>query len=250
MTERLNAYPPARPATNAMRKRLFPGRTTSLLQGLFLAPAIAVAILGVSVLFGQPAFAISIVPACAKTGLPDLNCAVTAFVNVARLIFSVTGSFALFMFIIGGFKILSSAGNDKKVSEGKEYIKNAVIGIFIILTAAYVIEYGYQRLTGVKGGGICPVDKKGVVKGSVFMQVTTDAKGNQISTQKCCPPSSVLLLNTKGVQECVNDCSQITTHKCVETKPGGKDRPEGQEGCIVGLCKGNKSPSYLCCPKL
>lgn len=233
-----------------MRKRLLRGRTMPLLQGLFLAPAIAVALLGISVLFGQPALAISIVPQCAKSGLPDLNCAVTAFVNIARLIFSVTGSFALFMFILGGFKILTSAGNDKKVSEGKDAIKNAVIGIFIILTAAYVIEYGYQRLTGVKSGGICPVDKKGVVQGSVFMEITTDAKGNQTSTQKCCGPKSVLLLNAKGVQECISDCSQIATHKCVETKPGGKERPEGQEGCIVGLCKGNKSPSYLCCPKL
>ncbi len=226
-----------------MRKRFFRGRTAPLLQGLFLTPAIAVAIIGVSVLFGRPALAISIVPACAKTGLPDLNCAVTAFVNVARLIFSVTGSFALFMFILGGFKILSSGGNDKKVSEGKDAIKNAVIGIFIILTAAYVIEYGYQRLTGGgKGSGsIC--EQKGIKGGSEFMRITSDDKGNQISTLDCCGPKSILFLNAKGVQECISDCSQITTHSCQNTKT----RTLGTEGCIVGICKGKAE--VQCCPK-
>lgn len=221
------------------------------LQGLLITPAIAAAIVGLALQFGPPALAITIVPACAKTGLPDLNCAVTAFVNVARLIFSVTGSFALLMFIIGGFKILSSAGNDKKVSEGKEYIKNAVIGIFIILTAAYVIEYGYQRLTGVEAS--C---KDGVM----FNRITTDEKGNSKSVPECChtsrlpppgsppgtkaPPSQVLYMNAKGVQECISNCSQITTHSCQIIT----NRPNGAEGCIVGICPG--AAENQCCPKI
>lgn len=224
-----------------MRKRLSSGRSISLLQGLFLAPAIAIAVLGVSVLFGQPAFAISIVPACAKTGLPDLNCAVTAFVNVARLIFSVTGSFALFMFIIGGFKILSSAGNDTKVKEGKEYIKNAVIGIFIILTAAYVIEYGYRRLTG-NAGSQCG-------DGAMFAQTTADPKTGKTTTkQLCCHTGratnpEVLYQDTKGVQRCASACTDITGYSCQNTDT----RPQKTEGCFVGICP--KTAEWQCCPK-
>jgi hypothetical protein len=215
-----------------MRTRSTNGRAIPFLQGLLITPAIGVAIVGLALQFGTPAFAISIVPSCAKSGLPDLNCAISAFVNIARIIFSVTGSFALLMFVIGGFKIMSSAGNDKKVSEGKEYIKNAIIGIMIILSAAYVIEYGYQQLTGSKkcSGGI------------EYPITSTDDKGNEKTEYGCCqPPSTIIFID--GKQQCISNCKQIKTFTCMD--PAG--RTNGAEGCIEGFtdCKG----AELCCQK-
>ncbi len=98
--------------------------------------------------FAPVAHALTIVPECAKQSeTPSLECMMLAFVNVANFIFSIAGSAALLMFVIGGFLVLTSAGNDSKVKAGKEYLKNAVIGLFIIFTAAYVIQYGVGKLT-------------------------------------------------------------------------------------------------------
>jgi hypothetical protein len=225
-----------------MRTRAHLRKILPLLQGLFITPAIGVALLGLVLQFAPPAVAMSIVPACAKSGLPDLNCAVTAFVNIARIIFSVTGSFALLMFVIGGFKILSSAGNDKKVSEGKEYIKNAVIGIFIILSAAYVIEYGQQRLTGTQN-----------CKGGIeYPQTQTDDKGLEKTTYGCCKaPGTLIFLD--GKQECIQNCSKLKTFQCIKPTDRGE---RGSEGCIEGFsdCASGAKPkpgdeAKLCCPK-
>jgi hypothetical protein len=238
------------PPLNAMRTRAYIGKILPLLQGLLLTPAIAIALLALAVQFGPPALAISVVPACAKSGLPDLKCAELAFVNVARIIFSVTGSFALLMFVVGGFKILSSAGNDKKVSEGKEYIKNAIIGIFIILSAAYVIEYGQQRLTG----------SESCKNGIQYPVVTKDDKGNEKTSYECCVPPTApgsngprgTILFVDGKQMCVANCSQLKTFACLLPSSRGE---KGAEGCIEGFTdcsSGKPKPNQelkLCCPK-
>lgn len=55
--------------------------------------------------------------------------------RLIRVLLGLAGSVSLLMFVWGGFQYLSSAGDDKKVQKGKDTIKNAVIGIFIILFA-------------------------------------------------------------------------------------------------------------------
>lgn len=225
-----------------MRTRAKIGKLLPFLQGILVTPAIGLAVLGLAIQFGPPALAISVVPSCAKSGLPDLNCAISAFVNIARIIFSVTGSFALLMFVIGGFKILSSAGNDKKVSEGKDYIKNAVIGILIILSAAYIVEYGQQRLTGTES-----------CKGGIeFPRVETDDKGNEKTTYECCmPPGTIIFVD--GKQQCIQNCSQLKTFGCILASSRGD---KGAEGCIDGFadCAGGAKvkpgdETKLCCPR-
>jgi hypothetical protein len=91
-----------------------------------------------------------IVPDCARnqgTAPPDLACVQKTFLNVAALIIAITGSFALLMFVYGGFTMLTSGGAADKVKQGQTIIRNAVIGIFLIFLAGYVIDYGKQALT-------------------------------------------------------------------------------------------------------
>jgi hypothetical protein len=108
-----------------------------------------------SVLFGAalPVLA-AIVPECALvagTKPPDLNCVLLTFAGIAQMILGVTGSAALLMFVYGGFVMLSSAGDSGRVSEGKTILRNAVIGILIIFTSGYIVQYGMQQLEGAGG---------------------------------------------------------------------------------------------------
>jgi len=102
-----------------------------------------------------------LIPDCAKdtsiNSAPSLDCALETFTSIARFLFGIMGSAALLMFVIGGFFILASAGRETWVKKGKEYVKNAIIGIAIILTSAYLIEYGVgvlrQKDVGSSAGG-------------------------------------------------------------------------------------------------
>jgi hypothetical protein len=98
-----------------------------------------------------PAWAATIiVPDCARianTNAPGLDCVMQTFRNIATLIVGITGSAALLMFVWGGFEMISSAGEPEKVKKGKTILTNAVIGLVIIFTAGYVIDYVTVQLT-------------------------------------------------------------------------------------------------------
>lgn len=117
-------------------------------------------LLTVAMLFVVPAFAhaqtVHIVPSCALNQgkePPGLDCILQTFANIAALILSVTGSFALLMFVYGGFMMLVSGGSEERVSKGKTIVRNAVIGIFIILLSGALINYGLNAL-GIKASFI------------------------------------------------------------------------------------------------
>jgi hypothetical protein len=135
----------------------------SLMRSRVIAPlAVFMAASALLLAVPEPASAgFHILPECARRGAevtsggtltpPGLPCALETFRNVARLILGVTGSFALLFFVYGGFMVLTSAGNESRVSKGKEILRNAVIGIFIIFTAGYLIDYGYRTITAGSG---------------------------------------------------------------------------------------------------
>jgi len=95
-------------------------------------------------------WAISIVPRqCVSDDpnfIPDLNCMLMTFGNIAQLILAVTGGLTLLMFVYGGFMLLSSGGAEQRVTSGKNIIKSALIGLAIILLAGYLINFCLDRL--------------------------------------------------------------------------------------------------------
>jgi hypothetical protein len=107
------------------------------------------AIVATSVVAFLPATAwgVTIVPSCARgSTVPQLDCVLSTFGNIAQLILAVSGGLALLMFVYGGFLMLSSGGMESRVTKGKEVIKTALVGLAIILLAGYLIRYGLERL--------------------------------------------------------------------------------------------------------
>lgn len=58
--------------------------------------------------------------------------------NIINVILGFLGIIAVIMIIIGGYTWLMAGGNDQEVTDAKSRIKNAVIGLAIVL-AAYII---------------------------------------------------------------------------------------------------------------
>lgn len=208
------------------------------------AAVVAAVILGGLQLALPAHAALSILPDCAKVQKtvivngsasippPGLDCVEQTFVAIADIVFAVAGSVALLFFVIGGFTILTSAGNDKRVSQGKEYLKNAIIGLVIIFTSAYIIDYGVALLRG--GSGTC--------SDGHAPSYYTDAKG---ANAACCGQT---VPGTNGETKCVTDCSSYgktvdttTTFTCTDASAR-----KSTEGCSSNLCA---KRGQICCPE-
>ncbi|GEM_PF-1456126 len=76
-----------------------------------------------------------VTPECRANGTCQICDFVAVFSGIARLILGLTGGIALLLFIVGGFYMVASQGNEKLVSQGREIVKTTVIGIVIVLGA-------------------------------------------------------------------------------------------------------------------
>lgn len=91
---------------------------------------------------------------CAPIAKCGLNGILQTIINIAQLIFALTGSAALLMFAYGGVMFILAAGNQERVSKAKEILKAAVIGLVIIFGSWLIINFVVSALTGgaVTGG--------------------------------------------------------------------------------------------------
>ena len=63
------------------------------------------------------------------------------FINVIRLFLGALGVFALFIFLWGGFQMLTSAGNPETVKKAKDTLVWATIGIAVVIGSWSIINY-------------------------------------------------------------------------------------------------------------
>lgn len=92
------------------------------------------------------AYAVTLLPACAKSG----GCTVAQMVgivgNAAQFLLGIVGSVTLLMFIYGGFVWLTSGGNPDKIKKGKEIVIQTVIGLAIVFGAYAGVHFLVQAL--------------------------------------------------------------------------------------------------------
>jgi hypothetical protein len=61
--------------------------------------------------------------------------------RVISVIFGLVGSIALLMFVYGGLLWMTSQGNDKQITKGKETLTWAAIGIVVIFSSYALVNY-------------------------------------------------------------------------------------------------------------
>lgn len=73
--------------------------------------------------------------------------------QVIKAVLGVVGSIALLMFIYGGFLWMTSSGNEQKITQGKNVITWATIGLAIIFLSYTLVNFVIGGITAGGGGG-------------------------------------------------------------------------------------------------
>jgi hypothetical protein len=68
--------------------------------------------------------------------------------NVLPNVYIAGGVIIFFMIIIGGFTIISNAGDTHKIQEGSKTITSAIIGLLVLFGSYWIIQI-IQVITGV-----------------------------------------------------------------------------------------------------
>jgi hypothetical protein len=83
-------------------------------------------------------------------GATDPRTVAARVINIALLILSII---AVGIIIWGGFVWMTSNGDEEKISQAKNILKNGIIGLVIILSAWGIASFILSRLIGATGGG-------------------------------------------------------------------------------------------------
>lgn len=84
--------------------------------------------------------------------LPDRDPRIAA-VELLRLLISFIGIIAVIFVIYAGFLWMTAAGSEDKVSRAKSTLKNAIIGLIIILSAFLIVSFVINRMNRSLNGG-------------------------------------------------------------------------------------------------
>jgi len=68
--------------------------------------------------------------------------------NIVKVILGVVGALALAMFVYGGMMWMTSAGNDQRITKGKETLTWAVIGLLIIFSSYAILNTVFKAFSG------------------------------------------------------------------------------------------------------
>ena len=85
-----------------------------------------------------------------KVDVPTLQGIECVFANVVSVILALAGIVLFIMFLSGGFKFLTSGGDQKQVEAAKGTLTHAVLGL-AVLVFAYIIIQLIANFTGAIG---------------------------------------------------------------------------------------------------
>ncbi len=72
--------------------------------------------------------------------------------RIINVILGLLGIIAFGLVLYGGFLIMTSAGNEEKVLQGKKVLTNAVVGLVIIMSTFAIVQFIFKSLNDVFGG--------------------------------------------------------------------------------------------------
>ena len=95
-----------------------------------------------------------------EIGLPSSDPRVI-IVRVIQVALGFLGLIAVVLIMYGGYVMMTSEGNPERVEKAKQILKNAVIGLIIILSAFAIVSFLLNKLTGSFWGTDDPDDPGG-----------------------------------------------------------------------------------------
>lgn len=85
---------------------------------------------------------------CAVGGVATIDCLPIVFLNVLNALLMFVGTFALFLFIMAGYKYIGSAGDPKKLEGARNNLTYGIMGLLIVLFSFFII-WLVSYVTGV-----------------------------------------------------------------------------------------------------
>lgn len=86
------------------------------------------------------AFAQFQTPSSAGTGLPNDTSLSGFIMKIINIALTIAGLIAVLFLIIGGFRYITSAGNEETAEQAKKIITNAIIGIVVIILSFVIVR--------------------------------------------------------------------------------------------------------------
>lgn len=209
---------------------------------------------------------VRILPPCTATGNCDISDILGVIVNIAEFLLSIMGAVALAMFILGGFFWVFSGGEPKMVQKGKDTIRNAVIGIALILFSGVIVRFTGQALTGGKSRVPLVGESCNEAETGKLCETEKCPKGQTCNAQKKCVKAGIYVSVPPGVAQdgvtlikeglvCIKKDDDGENCKGIndEFEKRGRGRPfsclsintPNLVGCVRGLCGGGADSA--CC---
>jgi hypothetical protein len=73
-------------------------------------------------------------------------------VNIIKIFLGLLATILVILILLAGFKWMTAGGNEQKVTEAKDSIRNAVIGLIIILLSYSITLFVAKTLLEINGG--------------------------------------------------------------------------------------------------
>lgn len=81
---------------------------------------------------------------CSSDAVQRLNSIIRKFVN---LLSAIVGVVAVIMIIVGGFRYITSGGNDTSITSAKNTILYAIIGLIIVALAQIIVHFVLHNIS-------------------------------------------------------------------------------------------------------
>jgi hypothetical protein len=77
---------------------------------------------------------------CVKDGVATISCVPVIFLNLLNALFAFAGLMAITMFIMGSYKFINSAGDQKKIESAKNNFSYGLLGLVIVAFSFTIIR--------------------------------------------------------------------------------------------------------------
>ena len=103
----------------------------------------------------------------ADTGLSNTQDIRVTIAKIIRIVIGFLGIVAVGLIMYAGWVWMTSEGNEEKIEQAKKILKNAVIGLIIILSAFAIVSFIVNSLTGAISGSQPAGSSSGVSSGGL-----------------------------------------------------------------------------------
>jgi len=85
---------------------------------------------------------------CTDQGIATISCITVVFWNIVNALTIFAGLTALMMFLFGAYKLVNSAGDQKKLDSAKHSFTYGILGLSVVLLSFVILKI-ISEITGV-----------------------------------------------------------------------------------------------------